>query len=150
MVNHSASDNYIPYGRGGAGNMRKSSRRISHGFFLLVFTNCGIGRPSSIREAWFKITSQPDQHPLVLTSSPEDHYASSKNERRTSSLGRRRSTVSSTWSSSTVGEHRSMWKRLFMRRSSLQEDDKRRTPLEVDGKEKISLEEDVKIEDSSS
>jgi hypothetical protein len=43
-----------------------------------------------------------------------------------------------------------MWKRLFMRRSSLQEDDKRRTPLEVDGKEKISLEEDVKIEDSSS
>jgi hypothetical protein len=53
--------------------------------------------------------------PLVLTSSPEDHYAASKTEPR------RRSTVSSTWSTSTAGKEHghgsgSMWRRWLGRR----------------------------------
>ncbi|CBY00395.1 hypothetical protein IAQ61_011326 [Plenodomus lingam] len=61
-----SSDPCIFYGRGGAGNMR---------------------RRSSITSAWSKIASQASSNPtkLVLTSSPETHYANSKSERRVSS-----------------------------------------------------------------
>jgi hypothetical protein len=64
--------------------------------------------------------------PLVLTSSPEDHYAASKTEPR------RRSTVSSTWSTSTAGnEHRSMWRRWLGRR-------KESTSVEEEGEDKVA------------
>jgi hypothetical protein len=116
MFDHAKSENYIPYGRGGAGNMRMSCHQN--------FVSCKLltqppGTESSIREAWFKIAAKPDQHPLVLTSSPEGHYANSKSERHSSSSLRRRSTVSSSWSlsSSSTREHTSSWKQLFRRKS---------------------------------
>jgi hypothetical protein len=141
MAGHDLTDTYIPYGRGGAGNMRKSSISITnnafhhkqlsppHALTTLPDTNSllhNTGRKSAIRDAWFKITSQPNTHPLTLTSSPDEHYAASKSEPR------RRSTNSSTWSSSTAGgEHRSAWKRwLSLRRRSSDE-----VVEEVDGKE---------------
>ncbi|KAH7093142.1 hypothetical protein FB567DRAFT_168063 [Paraphoma chrysanthemicola] len=101
MVDRLSTDPWIPYGRGGAGNMR---------------------RKSSIRDAWFKISSQPDQHHASLTSRAEEPYASSKSERHTSTSRRRRSTNSSLWSTSTAaGEHRSAWRRLFRRKESVDE-----------------------------
>ncbi|KAH4175937.1 hypothetical protein HBI26_065460 [Parastagonospora nodorum] len=88
---HSPEDEYIPYGRGGAGNMR---------------------RKSAIRESWFKIlASEPLPSPLVLTSSPDDHYAASKSEPR-----RRSTHSSSAWSTSTAGERKSGWRRWLGRR----------------------------------
>ncbi|KAF1911366.1 hypothetical protein BDU57DRAFT_101815 [Ampelomyces quisqualis] len=86
MTRREPGDTYVAYGRGGAGNMRTKS---------------------SIRDAWCRIMAGPDAHPLVLTSSPEGHYASSKSEPR------RRSTNSSLWSLSTAGEHGSKWRRVF-------------------------------------
>ncbi|OAK96424.1 hypothetical protein IQ06DRAFT_52279 [Phaeosphaeriaceae sp. SRC1lsM3a] len=74
MTNHpsstSPSDTYIPYGRGGAGNMR---------------------RKSSISAAWSLLSTQPSH---TLVSSPDDHYASSKTEQHR----RRSSTWSSSTS----------------------------------------------------
>ncbi|KAL6712162.1 hypothetical protein ACN47E_000039 [Coniothyrium glycines] len=91
--NSSQADPCIAYGRGGAGNMR---------------------RRSSIVSAWSKIasTSPPTSTKLVLTSSPEDHYA------RLSREDKRR--ASSAWSSSasTAGEKKNIWERLFKRRGS--------------------------------
>ncbi|KAH7396784.1 hypothetical protein DE146DRAFT_51057 [Phaeosphaeria sp. MPI-PUGE-AT-0046c] len=71
MTNHasstSSSDSYIPYGRGGAGNMR---------------------RKSSVQQAWSLLSTQPS-HGLI--SSPDEYYASSK-----TSPPRRRSSTWST------------------------------------------------------
>jgi len=91
MTEHTTADPFIPYGRGGAGNMR---------------------RQSSIRDAWFKITSQADSSQDTAKLEPA---------RTSTSTARRR--ASSTWSSSTAGERRFGWKRLFRRRSSEEERD---------------------------
>jgi hypothetical protein len=107
-----------------------------HNLFLLelgirsvgTLTNASLtGRRSSIASAWSKLLSQPNQHPLTLTSSPDEHYASSKSEPHGSSTRRRRSTNSSTWSASTAGEHshRSAWRRLFHRNSSVSEEEEK-------------------------
>ncbi|CAN9081633.1 hypothetical protein CC77DRAFT_1062894 [Alternaria alternata] len=119
MSPHSTQDPCIPYGRGGAGNMR---------------------RRSSIAAAWSTILSHPsptDSNKLNLVSSPEEHYAASKSEPRrrrhsssTSEEGsegsmRMKSSVdegarrrrSSVWSgrsrASTAGESGSRWRRLL-------------------------------------
>ncbi|CAN9202628.1 unnamed protein product [Alternaria alternata] len=119
MSPHSTQDPCIPYGRGGAGNMR---------------------RRSSIAAAWSTILSHPsptDSNKLNLVSSPEEHYAASKSEPRrrrhsssTSDEGsegsmRMKSSVdegarrrrSSVWSgrsrASTAGESGSRWRRLL-------------------------------------
>ncbi|CAN9233862.1 unnamed protein product [Alternaria sp. RS040] len=119
MSPHSTQDPCIPYGRGGAGNMR---------------------RRSSIAAAWSTILSHPsptDSNKLNLVSSPEEHYAASKSEPRrrrhsssTSEDGsegsmRMKSSVdegarrrrSSAWSgrsrASTAGESGSRWRRLL-------------------------------------
>ncbi|CAI9629132.1 unnamed protein product [Alternaria burnsii] len=119
MSPHSTQDPCIPYGRGGAGNMR---------------------RRSSIAAAWSTILSHPsptDSNKLNLVSSPEEHYAASKSEPRrrrhsssTSEDGsegsmRMKSSVdegarrrrSSVWSgrsrASTAGESGSRWRRLL-------------------------------------
>ncbi|KAF2853149.1 hypothetical protein T440DRAFT_515871 [Plenodomus tracheiphilus IPT5] len=100
MAKVSTVDPCIAYGRGGAGNMR---------------------RRSSIVDAWSKIASQPSSN-LVLTSSPEDHYANSKSERRVSTSSTRRR-ASSLWSTSTAGEHRKFGLRTLFRRSSSAEEE---------------------------
>ncbi|CAN9178935.1 unnamed protein product [Alternaria alternata] len=119
MSPHSTQDPCIPYGRGGAGNMR---------------------RRSSIAAAWSTILSHPsptDSNKLNLVSSPEEHYAASKSEPRrrrhsssTSDEGsegsiRMKSSVdegarrrrSSVWSgrsrASTAGESGYRWRRLL-------------------------------------
>ncbi|RYO68697.1 hypothetical protein AA0116_g232 [Alternaria tenuissima] len=119
MSPHSTQDPCIPYGRGGAGNMR---------------------RRSSIAAAWSTILSHPsptDSNKLNLVSSPEEHYAASKSEPRrrrhsssTSEEGsegsmRMKSSVdegarrrrSSVWSgrsrASTAGESGSRWRMLL-------------------------------------
>ncbi|CAN9219279.1 unnamed protein product [Alternaria alternata] len=119
MSPHSTQDPCIPYGRGGAGNMR---------------------RRSSIAAAWSTILSHPsptDSNKLNLVSSPEEHYAASKSEPRrrrhsssTSEEGsegsmRMKSSVdegarrrrSSVWNgrsrASTAGESGSRWRRLL-------------------------------------
>lgn len=129
MTGTSPSDRCIPYGRGGAGNMRKfilnrasesnSSNHPMQSFFTSTSNLTSItGRKSSIRESWFKVMAA-NPSPLHLTSCPEDHYAASKSEPR------RKSTNSSTWSTSTAGnEHRSMWRRwLGRRKDSVAEED---------------------------
>lgn len=136
MSPHSTQDPCIPYGRGGAGNMRKPS---SLPFFpCLLPTSQHLpantpfpGRRSSIAAAWSTILSHPSStdDKLVLTSSPDDHYAASKTEPRrrrhsssTSEEGRkssvaesgtRRTSWSSVWSGNSTGEHVSRWRRLF-------------------------------------
>ena len=109
---HSPEDEYIPYGRGGAGNMRKSQFIPSHHAIRTPPLTPYPGRKSAIRESWFKIlASEPAHSPLVLTSSPEDHYAASKSEPR-----RRSTHSSSAWSTSTAGERRSGWRRWWLGR----------------------------------
>ena len=141
MSPHSTQDPCIPYGRGGAGNMRKPSTLP---FLLprtpLQHTDPQPGRRSSIAAAWSTILSHPsptDSNKLNLVSSPEEHYAASKSEPRrrrhsssTSEEGsegsmRMKSSVdegarrrrSSVWSgrsrASTAGESGSRWRRLL-------------------------------------
>ncbi|KAF1845099.1 uncharacterized protein K460DRAFT_102990 [Cucurbitaria berberidis CBS 394.84] len=102
MSPNTEMDPCVSYGRGGAGNMR---------------------RRSSILDAWTKIASQPSNNKIAPCSSPDDHYVSSKSEPRASSSSQRRR-ASSMWSSSTAGEHRSVWKRLFRRGSLVEENEK--------------------------
>ncbi|KAF2036450.1 hypothetical protein EK21DRAFT_105767 [Setomelanomma holmii] len=83
MVEHTA-DPFIPYGRGGAGNMR---------------------RQSTIRDAWFKLSTSPPPQPELVDQ---------QHTRRRSSL----------WSTSTAGERESKWRRLFGRKGSVVEGDK--------------------------
>ncbi|KAL5118917.1 hypothetical protein ACEQ8H_003240 [Pleosporales sp. CAS-2024a] len=97
---HPSEDRFIPYGRGGAGNMR---------------------RQSTIRDSWFEAHA-PNSNPNSTSppSDPDEQFAASK------SRPRRRSSISM-WSTSTVGnEYRSVWKKWFSRRkdSVAQEEDK--------------------------
>ncbi|KAH7350483.1 hypothetical protein BKA66DRAFT_446869 [Pyrenochaeta sp. MPI-SDFR-AT-0127] len=92
-------DPCVSYGRGGAGNIR---------------------RRSSILDAWSKISSPSAETTLAPGSSHEEHCANSKPESRSSiSLSSRR--ASSMWSSSTTGDHKSVWRRWFKRKTAVHE-----------------------------
>ena len=103
MFEHaSPSDVYVPYGRGGAGNMRRRSDIVS---------------------AWSKLTAQKSTSSrLTLISSPDDHYGASKSIDRRASSTR----ASSTHSTSTAGEHKSGWRKLLKRKSSMEEEEERK------------------------